>query len=205
MKEAPLPRKSPRQARSQATVSAILDATARILVERGYAGVTTNAVAERAGVSVGSLYQYFPNKESLLGEVRRRHADRMEREVLRAFDRPEATSFDDAMQRAIEAVIKAHLVEPDLHQALEGQLAAADNTSAHDRSVDMVMNRLTAALARHRHQFTIEDEKASAFVLTQAVHSLAHAMIRSRPAGVTVRQMTREVVCLARGYLVCPR
>lgn len=156
-------------------------------------------------MSVGSLYQYFPNKESLLGAVRRRHSERMEREVLGAFDRPEATSFDDAMRRAIEAVIKAHLVEPDLHQALEGQLAAGDNTSAHDRSVDMVMDRLAAALARHRHQFTIEDVKASAFVLTQAVHSLAHAMIRNRPAGISVKKMTREVICLARGYLICPR
>lgn len=205
VKEAPPPRKSPRQARSHATVDAILDATARILVERGYVNVTTNAVSERAGVSVGSLYQYFPNKESLLGAVRLRHSERMEREVLRAFDQPEATSFDDGMRRAIEAVIKAHLVEPDLHQALEGQFAVSDNTSAHDCSVDMVLERLTIALVKHRRQFTIEDEKTSAFVLTQAIHSLAHAMIRSRPGGISVQQMTREVVCLARGYLVCPR
>jgi AcrR family transcriptional regulator len=54
------PRKSPRQSRSAATVTAILDATARILVERGYAATSTNAVAERAGVSVGSLYRWSP-------------------------------------------------------------------------------------------------------------------------------------------------
>ena len=52
-----LPRKAPRQSRSQATVTAILDATARILIEQGFAAASTNAVAERAGVSVGSLYQ----------------------------------------------------------------------------------------------------------------------------------------------------
>ena len=59
------PRKAPRQARSLATVSAIVEAAARILEERGHEGFSTNAVAERAGVSVGSLYQYFPRKDAI--------------------------------------------------------------------------------------------------------------------------------------------
>ncbi len=65
-------RKAPKQARAKATVDAILEAAARILVERGYADATTNAVAERAGVSIGSLYEYFPGKEAVFAELRRR-------------------------------------------------------------------------------------------------------------------------------------
>ena len=60
------PRKQPKQERSQATVEAILTATAHILTEDGYDRLTTNRVAERAGVSIGSLYQYFPHKDALI-------------------------------------------------------------------------------------------------------------------------------------------
>ena len=68
-------RKRPQQARSRATIDAILDAAAHILGERGWAGLTTNAVAEAAGASIGSLYQYFPDKLALIDAVRRRHFD----------------------------------------------------------------------------------------------------------------------------------
>ncbi len=73
----PTPRKVPRQARARATVDAILDAAARLLVEQGYADTTTNSVAEIAGVSIGSLYQYFPNKDALIVALHRRHAQQM--------------------------------------------------------------------------------------------------------------------------------
>ena len=63
------PRKAPKQARSQATVQVIVEAAARILEERGHEGFSTNAVAEKAGVSVGSLYQYFPRKDALIGAL----------------------------------------------------------------------------------------------------------------------------------------
>lgn len=65
----PSPRKAPRQARSAETVRAIVEAAARILEQGGLGGFTTNAVAERAGVSIGSLYQYFPGKEALIGAL----------------------------------------------------------------------------------------------------------------------------------------
>jgi len=63
------PRKRPRQARAAATFDAILEAAARILEKDGLDSVNTNAVAELAGVSIGSLYQYFPTKESILAEL----------------------------------------------------------------------------------------------------------------------------------------
>lgn len=62
-------RKQPRQRRSVATVTAILDAAARILTETGYATASTNRIAERAGVSIGSLYEYFPGKEAVFGAI----------------------------------------------------------------------------------------------------------------------------------------
>lgn len=74
--QAPLsPRKRPSQARSAVTVDAIVEATIRVLLAEGYARLTTRRVAEVAGVSVGSLYQYFPNRRSLVAEVIRRKVD----------------------------------------------------------------------------------------------------------------------------------
>jgi AcrR family transcriptional regulator len=68
-------RKSPRQARSRAAVEAIVEAAARILEMEGPAGFNTNAVARMAGVSIGSLYQYFPGKAALIAELSRRNAE----------------------------------------------------------------------------------------------------------------------------------
>ena len=67
------PRKSATQERSRATVDALLSATARVLVKEGYDRASTNKVAEAAGVSIGSLYQYFPSKEALVSAVIQRH------------------------------------------------------------------------------------------------------------------------------------
>ena len=69
------PRKRPRQQRSRETVARILDAAAEVFADVGYTAATTNAVAERAGVSIGSLYQYLPNKEALLAALAERHLD----------------------------------------------------------------------------------------------------------------------------------
>lgn len=72
------PRKVPRQERAQATVEAIVEATARVLREQGYDGLTTNKVADAAGVSVGSLYQYFPGKDALVTALLLRFAERQQ-------------------------------------------------------------------------------------------------------------------------------
>ena len=75
------PRKRPTQRRARATVDAILLAAAHILKTEGGEHASTNRIAELAGVSIGSLYQYFPNKESVIAALRERHAEWFEREV----------------------------------------------------------------------------------------------------------------------------
>ncbi len=68
------PRKRPTQARAKATFDAVLDAAAQILLQQGYSAASTNAIAARAGVSIGSLYEYFPGKEAIFAELRRRYS-----------------------------------------------------------------------------------------------------------------------------------
>src|SRR6185369_8903715 len=100
---APRPRKRPVQARSQATVDAIVDAAARVLVRGGYGAFTTNRVAARAGVSVGSLYQYFPNKEALLAELKTRHVTQLERGLDAAMTRVAGAPIAELIAAVIAA------------------------------------------------------------------------------------------------------
>ncbi|TMZ52891.1 TetR/AcrR family transcriptional regulator, partial [Klebsiella pneumoniae] len=81
------PRKTPRQQRSRETVAAILEAAAQLFQRHGYTATTTNKIAERAGVSIGSLYQYFPNKEALLAALAQEHLETATASLIQAFAR----------------------------------------------------------------------------------------------------------------------
>lgn len=112
----PGPRKSPKQARSMATVAAIVEAAARILEQHGHTGFSTNAVAELAGVSIGSLYQYFPSKEALLGTLMARETDRLIVEAEAALNEPTGPA---AMRALIRACVAHQMRRPALARLLD--------------------------------------------------------------------------------------
>jgi AcrR family transcriptional regulator len=116
------PRKLASQERSRATVDALVDATARILVKEGFDKASTNRIAEVAGVSVGSLYQYFPSKEALVAAVATRHQQEVMQtvrgELADVFDQPLAK----AMHKLVTVAVKAHRVDPKLHRVLAEQI-----------------------------------------------------------------------------------
>ncbi|MBB3381917.1 MULTISPECIES: TetR/AcrR family transcriptional regulator [unclassified Rhizobium] len=121
MSESPLhsramPRKAPRQARSLATVEAIVEAAARILEERGHEAFSTNAVAEKAGVSVGSLYQYFPRKDALIGALILRETSRLVAEAEIAADK---TTGSEALSALILPCVEQQLRRPALARLLD--------------------------------------------------------------------------------------
>jgi AcrR family transcriptional regulator len=198
------PRKAPRQSRSQATVTAILDATARILVERGFAAASTNAVAERAGVSVGSLYQYFPNKEALIAALHARHGEQMMAVIQRALTKAMDATLDDALRGLIEATVEAHRVDADLHRVLEEQHDDLDADTMHQEYLDVMEDRIVALLARHRDEITAPDLKLAAFMLLNAAHGLIHVVVLQRPRRVSLRHATQEIVRMMRAYLTSP-
>ena len=112
----PRPRKTPRQARSAATVAAIVEAAARILEKGGHAGFSTNAVAECAGVSVGSLYQYFPRKEALIGALIVRETGRLLEDARVAASRPTGA---EALRTVIDACVEHQFHRPALARLLD--------------------------------------------------------------------------------------
>ncbi|MEE5131964.1 TetR/AcrR family transcriptional regulator [Pseudomonas alliivorans] len=117
------PRKIPAQARSRATVDAIIQAATYILTKVGWDGLTTNAIAERAGVNIGSLYQFFPNKEAIIAELQRRHAADTRTDLLEVLHvLPAQPSLRDALTLIIEMIVAEHRVAPALHKAIHEEL-----------------------------------------------------------------------------------
>lgn len=109
-------RKSPKQSRATATVQAILEASAHILDKRGEARLTTNSIAQRAGVSIGSLYQYFPHKDAILAELVRKKAESLAAAIKTASTEPNASI---AIQQMIEIAVDQQLRRPRLAMALD--------------------------------------------------------------------------------------
>lgn len=113
------PRKIPRQERSKATFNVILEATAHILESVGFDKFNTNAVAQKSGVSIGSLYQYFPSKEALLAELVRAEREILYKEIVYIFEKKEQYDLKKLLKMFIERAIHHQFKRPDLALALE--------------------------------------------------------------------------------------
>ncbi|MGN6106254.1 MAG: TetR/AcrR family transcriptional regulator [Kofleriaceae bacterium] len=168
------PRKRPRQQRSRATVETVLEATARVLVRRGFDGLTTNAVAETAGISIGSLYQYFPNKEALVAALIEKHLEDMSAAVLSELTRVAALPMAQAVRAVIELTIQAHAIEPELHQVLTEQVPRIGRL-ARIRELETICHRMVAGiLAARREELAIRDPDLAAFVIVASLEAVIH-------------------------------
>ncbi len=168
------PRKQPRQKRSQETVDAILTATAQVLVRHGYEGANTNRIALAAGVSVGSLYQYFPSKEALVTALIERHMEAMWRIIVEAAAKVATASLEDAVREVIGAIFEANAVQPKLSRVLREQVprvgALRQMNEINQRCIELVLGNLEA----RRAQILPKDEAMAAFVVVHIVDTLAH-------------------------------
>src|SRR5262245_62125790 len=118
------PRKAPRQERSRATVEALLEATTDILVREGYAKLTTNRIAERDGVNIASLYQFFPGKDAIVAEFRRRHGAEQRAELRRVLAERDATSLESTIRSLVSIGVAGHARAPRLHRIFTEELPA---------------------------------------------------------------------------------
>jgi AcrR family transcriptional regulator len=199
------PRKSPTQQRSQLTVAALLKATAHILVKEGYESASTNRIAAAAGVSIGSLYQYFPTKEALVAEVIDRHMQEMMGLLRAAVDRVREQPLEVATRELVRVMIDAHRVDPRLHRAIVEQVPRVgrlDNIRAIDREAYALIR---AYLEAHRDELGVADLDVASFVCVATVEALTHAAVVNRPdvlsdkAGMFTDEVTRLVVGYLRG------
>ena len=151
------PRKEASQERSKATVDALLSATARVLVKDGYDRASTNKVAEAAGVSIGSLYQYFPSKEALVAAVIERHIGEMMEVVRTSLLRVALLPLAEAARELVRVMIDAHRIEPKLHRVLVEQIPRVGNMEHIESVDDEAIALVRTYLEAHRDEIDVPD------------------------------------------------
>jgi AcrR family transcriptional regulator len=193
-------RKHPKQERSQATVEAILTATTRILTEQGYAQFTTNRVAELAGVSVGSLYQYFPNKEALIVALMEHHTNAMAQLAQQHLEGLEDRSVMDVLQQLIKAALAAHAVNPRLHHVLNEQMPRSEAMRQTDDAQMEAM--LRSFLAPRSDQLQPKNLDLTVFILARTIKTLIHGALLDRPELLENGELEQEIMTMLSAYLV---
>lgn len=186
------PRKQPKQERSAATVEAILQAATYILVRRGWEGFTTNLVAERAGVNIASLYQYFPNKEAIVAELQRRHVQQARANVPSPIA---GLSPAENLRRMIEAGVREHRVAPALHRVFSEELPRARRLASRAAEEESHWGELGGLLGQ------MPDPELAAFVARTAVHAVIHEAASERAELLEDPRLVEELVALLEGYL----
>jgi AcrR family transcriptional regulator len=193
-------RRRPKQRRAQQTVDAVLDAVVRILKREGFSAVTTNRIAEVAGVSIGSVYQYFPDKQAIFVALHQRHIDQIDRMVDSKLVEHAASSLDDLVRGMIEGMIEAHTVDPELYQLLATEVPhRADGTR--DFAVRL-HGAFRLALSAKAHELRRgRDPDKLVFVVTHMVESLSHGALFRRPPQLSLAAAKAEVVRAVLAYL----
>jgi AcrR family transcriptional regulator len=188
-------------------VDALLEATARILVSDGYDRASTNRIAAVAGVSIGSLYQYFPSKEALVAAVIDRHKSEMMEVIRTALVKVAARPVEAAARELVSVGIDAHCVNPKLHRVLTEQIPRVGRLENIEAIEQDTYALVRGYLEAHRNEIDVADLDVAAFVCVTAVEALTHAAVLRRPdmlAGEKLDRFVDEVARLVIRYLQMP-
>lgn len=193
-------RKSPRQKRAAATFGAIVEAAAHILREKGTRGLTTNAIAVRAGASIGSLYQYFPDKQAIVRAL-------VEREFRRAEDaRPALIDGDGAKGDIVRAIVDWHFDirgrDPKLALNLGALIRAALPAKEQQRIMTLRNTRVARTIAKLLGPLAPAERRAHApFIVDICLNAIADETLKRDPARLQSTSFRAEVAALLDGYL----
>ena len=194
-------RRAPKQERARATVEAILEATAQLLVEVGYHNTSTNKIAERAGVSVGSLYQYFKNKESIVAALVEQFADRQFELLAARLSAVVGAPLEDAVPQLVRALLETKQLEPELNQVLFEHLPPVGQIDMLRDWTDRAVGVVILALSVRAHELSITNLNIAAYVLVNACHGVIHNTVINRPELLADDALADETARLILGYL----
>jgi AcrR family transcriptional regulator len=192
-------RRRPVQRRAKVTVEAMLDAAIVILKRKGITAITTNHIAETAGVSIGSVYQYFPNKSAIFVALHRRHVEQVDQVMLRCLAQIEVETLDELVNRMLEGMLEAHGADTRLSDLLQSEVPHRA-----EGSLDFA-TRLTpafqAALSECGDPGVRKHSGHRAFFVATMVDAFAHAILLRRPRGLALRGAKEECCQAIVSYL----
>jgi AcrR family transcriptional regulator len=198
------PRKHASQERSRVTVDALVEATARILVKEGFDKASTNRIAEAAGVSIGSLYQYYPGKEALVAAVIERHNQDIMRVVRAAMAEVAAQPLEKAVRRMVTVAVEAHRIDPKLHRVLAEQIPRTGRFEGVEPFNREAYSFFIGYLEAHRGEIRRTDLGLAAFVCVTSIEALSHTAVLHGPeilSGKALETLVDETTRLIVGYL----
>lgn len=194
------PRKQPVQARSAATVDAILQATIQVLLAGGKEQLTTTQVAVRAGVSVGTLYQYFPNKIALLQACLRRHMDDVSQTIVRTCREQRDKPLLDMALALIDAYLGAKMRDVRTSAALYAVSSDIEGATI-AKTTSQRAHRAVAELFATAQERLTKDPDIVASVVIAALNGISRRVLEARSPERALPPLREELVVLIHSYL----
>jgi AcrR family transcriptional regulator len=194
------PRKTPIQARAAVTVEAIFEATIQILLSHGADRLTTTRVAQRAGVSVGTLYQYYPNKQSLLFAVLENHLDKVASAVEAACDQACRKRLSDMVREVVEAFVDIKMERADISVALYRVSADVGGPELVKRTSKRLRKAIEAML-QTAPDTNSQPDKFAIDLMLAAMSGAMHSMRDGGGLQPMVRKTRENLVLLCQSYM----
>jgi AcrR family transcriptional regulator len=194
------PRKTPIQARSTVTVEAISEATIQVLLSHGAERFTTTRVAERAGVSVGTLYQYYPNKQSLLFAVLEHHMNNVATRVEAACESACYKPLAEMIKEMVEAFVDAKMERADVSAALY-RVAADVGGPALIKRISQRSRKAMAATLQTAPDAKSPPDKFAIDIMLAAMAGAMRSLLEAGPTSDTVRKSREQLVLLCQSYM----
>jgi AcrR family transcriptional regulator len=194
------PRKTPVQARSAVTVEAISEAAIQVLLSHGADRLTTTRVAERAGVSVGTLYQYYPNKNSLLFAVLEDHLDKVTTATETACEEACNQPLAEMIQKVVEAFVDAKMERRDISVALY-QIAANVGGPALIKKAGQRQRKALEAMFHTASDTESQPDRFAIDMMCSAMAGVIRPVLEAGASPVMVRKLREHLVLLCQSYM----
>jgi len=197
------PRKKPVQRRSQETVAAILEGAAQVFSRNGYAATTTDLIAQRAGVSIGSLYQYFPNKDAILLGLVERHIEESRAFVAEKREEMEKAGSvgPERIGSLVEAAIALHSLDPALHRVLFEEAPRTRATIRRIRETEEATVRMVETMLGNAPKIRLQRVAVGARMIFTTIEVLTHWYVLYGNKDIDGQDFIKELTDMLKRYI----